>query len=856
MTRTSPPQNSFAAGEISPLLHQRFDYQRFMTGLRLCRGFVPLRQGGVTRAPGTVYRGTTKDNQPARLLDFEFATNDAVTLEFTPGTMRVWRYGTLVMAGASPFELAHPYDAASLSQLQWVQSADVIYLADGARPIQRLARFALDNWTITPLDPDTGPFRVGNGNAGLTVQASGETGSVTLTASAALFAANHVGSLMSLEPVSWSDVPLWTGNTDVGAGVRMRSDGRVYQVASGDNTGVNRPLHTEGTERVQFGTQMSWLFIADVPPAWQSDETVTAGQQVTSNGAIYVAQNTGDTGDTAPNHGSGTATPGTSEVTWLYVLGIPTTPWGPNQTVAVDDRRTYDGRIYEARTAGSTGGTPPTHTTGIALVETGAGISWTYISDDTGVVRITSVSSATQATATVLRRLPSAVVAAPTHRWAEGAWSARYGWPAAVEIFQERLIAAATPSDPRTLWFSTVGDFNDFTPGIEADSSFAYGISGENSVNKVIWLRRGRSGLHIGALGEEYSSRTTDGNQVLGPATTYFGYDSAIGSAQARPLAPRGDPMFIAKDRTRIFEIVYSLQSDRNRALELSLPAQHIGTAGFAEMVYQSAPQRLTWIRRDTGDLAVMLYDPDEDVLGWATVPLAGGVVEAMAVSPNATGTADILTLVVRRTVNGATVRMVEEQSVTYGTLTGAQAISEANHFFAATIYTGAATDTFSVPQLVGEDVFAWTDAGAFGPITVPPSGTITIDAQATRATVGLFDATHQFETLPIQAEARDGNTMARAKRLHSGCGIAVHRTAAGLVRTIERELGQPARVSAPQEILLRAIAADLVDAFSGVRQMPMASGQAPDVSLRFEPVGGAPLTVLAVTPSIEEHGV
>lgn len=803
MTRTSPPQNSFAAGEISPLLHQRFDYQRFMTGLRECRGFLPLRQGGVTRAPGTVYRGTTRGNQPARLLDFEFATNDAVTLEFTAGIMRVWRYGALVMSGASPYEMAHPYDTAALAQLQWVQSADVIYLADGVRPIQKLSRFALNNWTIAPLNPDTGPFRVGNGNTGLTVQASGETGSVTLTASGALFAANHVGSLMSIEPVSWSDVPLWTGNTDVGPGVRMRSDGKVYEVASGTNTGVNRPLHGEGTERVQFGATISWLYLGAYDP---TDGFVQA--------------------------------------------------WSPNATVAVDDIRVSDEKRYQVVAGTNTGVTPPSHTFGVALIDVGEGISWTYISDDTGVVRITSVASLTQATATVLRRLPSAVVAAPTHRWAEGAWSARFGYPAAVEIFQERLIAAATPSDPRTLWFSTVGDFNDFTPGIEADSSFAYGISGENSVNKVIWLRRGRSGLHIGALGEEYSSRTTDGNQVLGPATTYFGYDSAIGSAQARPLAPRGDPMFIAKDRTRIFEIVYSLQSDRNRALELSLPAQHIGTAGFAEMVYQSAPQRLTWIRRDSGDLAVMLYDPDEDVLGWATVPLAGGVVEAMAVSPNATGTADILTLVVRRTVNGATVRMVEEQSVTYGTLTGAQAISEANHFFAATVYSGAATDTFSVPQLVGEDVFAWTDAGAFGPITVPPSGTITIDAQATRATIGLFDATHRCETLPIQAEARDGNTMARAKRLHSGCGIAVHRTAAGLVRTIERELGAPDRVGMTQEILPRAIAADLVDAFSGVRQMPMASGQAPDVSLRFEPVGGAPLTVLAVTPSIEEHGV
>lgn len=53
MTRTSPQQRSFSSGEIDPLLHQRSDYQRNQSGLALCRGFLPLPQGGFTRAPGT-----------------------------------------------------------------------------------------------------------------------------------------------------------------------------------------------------------------------------------------------------------------------------------------------------------------------------------------------------------------------------------------------------------------------------------------------------------------------------------------------------------------------------------------------------------------------------------------------------------------------------------------------------------------------------------------------------------------------------------------------------------------------------------------------------------------------------------
>jgi hypothetical protein len=198
MTRTSPPQVAFSSGEIDPLLHRRFDYQRFQTGLATCRGFLPLAQGGFTRAPGTLHKGSTRADGQAVLLPFTFAVNDAVVLEFSDLKMRVWRYGQLVMSGPDPFELTTPYPLASLARLQWVQSADVIYLADGLRPIQVLSRFALDNWTIASFNPNTGPFRVQNLDKAVTVQASAATGTITLTASSALFASNHVGSAVDV----------------------------------------------------------------------------------------------------------------------------------------------------------------------------------------------------------------------------------------------------------------------------------------------------------------------------------------------------------------------------------------------------------------------------------------------------------------------------------------------------------------------------------------------------------------------------------------------------------------------------------------------------------------------------------
>lgn len=738
MTRTSPPQVSFASGEIDPLLHRRFDYQRFQSGLAKCRGFLPLAQGGFTRAPGTLRNGNTLANAQGILLPFTFAVNDAVTLEFTHLKMRVWRYGVLVMSGPTPYELTTPYPLASLSVLQWVQSADVIYLSDGLRPIQVLSRLALNSWTIADYKPNTGPFRVQNLDKAVTIQASAATGSVTLTAAGgSVFAANHIGGLFELKPTNNTAVPLWTSNEAIAVGALRRYGRNVYQLTAGTNAGTNPPIHEEGEAAVDNSTR------------------------------------------------------------------------------------------------------------------------WLFLSDDTGVLRITAVASGTSATATVLKRLPNAVVSTPTYRWSEGAWSDRYGYPATVEIFDQRLVAAATPSEPRTIWFSTAGDFLDFAPGVEADSSFAYSIAGDNTVNRILNLRRGATGLHIFALGEEYSTRSGNKGQVIGPTTAFFSSNSSFGSHTARPVAPGGNPMFISRDRRRVIMMNYSFEVDANRPVILSRASQHLGSDPFEQIVWQASPEPMAWIRRASGDVAVMVYDAAEEVLGWAAVPLAGGICEAIAVTPSVDGSADEVMMIVRRTVNGATVRFVETMTPIFGLLNGTQPISKACHFYAATEFSPPApTNSFDLPSLAGQTVYAWTDVGEFGPLTVPIGGALILPVAVGHAFIGLFDDTHFAETLDIQAAAADGNTMGRAKRLHAKFGVGLHNTAQGYIQVVERDFAQNARVGDKRTLVPRPVAATLsAVAYSGVTQVPEPTGHATELALRFYPYSGAPMTVTAVVPIVQEAG-
>lgn len=735
MTRTSPGQLSFSSGEIDPLLHRRSDYLRFQTGLSKCRGFLPLPQGGFTRLPGTILRGNTRGNAKGVLVPFQFAANDALVLEFVPGFMRVWRYGELIMAGGMPYQLATPFGADDLPNLRWVQSADVIYIVDGAHPMQRLARYALDNWTITPQPLDRGPFRVQNTDDARTIQCSEVTGSITLTSGFDFFRAGHVGSLLRLTPTDQTGDLLWTSNESLIVGARRVYGENAYQLVEGSNAGEEPPQHTYGKARVN------------------------------------------------------------------------------NSTI------------------------------------------WRYIGDNTGIVRITAITSGTSATATVVRRVPRACVSEPTYRWSEGAWSELYGYPACLEMFDQRLVATATASDPRTLWFSAVGDYADFLDGTKADEAFAYSIGGTSTINRILGLQRGANGLHVFALGEEFVAVPLDRQQAIGATNMDVSSIGGNGSNGARAVCPDGDPVFISRDEGKLLVQPYQLEADRPRAKSLSRPSQHIGQARFQSIVWQGSPEPTGWLLLSDGNLASVIYDPDEDVLGWALHSLAGGIVEASAVVPDVTGVQDVLMLIVRRTVGGVVRRFVEELALPFTALQPDAPPASAVHLFSS-VRVQSETDitTIAVPHLAGELVHVWSDAGAFPDLLADPvTGIVTLPDPVRQACAGLFDASHHAETLDVQAAAPNGNTTGRHKRIKD-VAITYHKTAQAQIGVIERE---NRRVIEHKErpLINLPVAAVLSEVSSGIALTGSVSGNAHEVAVRLRPYSGAPMTITSIVPVIEEAG-
>lgn len=92
MPKVSPLQSNFNGGEFSPWAYGRVDSERYREGLKTCLNYVPTRQGGITRRPGTMFVAEVKTSAAKpRLIPFEFSTTQAYMLEFGNEYIRFYK---------------------------------------------------------------------------------------------------------------------------------------------------------------------------------------------------------------------------------------------------------------------------------------------------------------------------------------------------------------------------------------------------------------------------------------------------------------------------------------------------------------------------------------------------------------------------------------------------------------------------------------------------------------------------------------------------------------------------------------------------------------------------------------------
>ncbi|MEZ5665876.1 MAG: hypothetical protein R3F55_00240 [Alphaproteobacteria bacterium] len=222
MPKASPIQTNFTAGEFAPTLEGRVDIAKYANACRRMRNMFPLLHGPAVRRGGTRHVAAAKSAaMPCRLIPFEFSVAQAYVLEFGDGSLRVYRdHGQVEASPGVPVEVATPYGAADLARLRFAQSADVLYLVHPAHPPRTLSRTSHVDWTLADYAFKDGPYLPQNIGAVTLTPAAASGAGVTLTASAALFAASDVGRLLRWRGSAsanwgWARIAAYAGATQV-----------------------------------------------------------------------------------------------------------------------------------------------------------------------------------------------------------------------------------------------------------------------------------------------------------------------------------------------------------------------------------------------------------------------------------------------------------------------------------------------------------------------------------------------------------------------------------------------------------------------------------------------------------------
>ncbi|HCW3115139.1 hypothetical protein [Citrobacter amalonaticus] len=371
-----------------------------------------------------------------------------------------------------------------------------------------------------------------------------------------------------------------------------------------------------------------------------------------------------------------------------------------------------------------------------------------YVRINSGLVQIKSITSSQKAVGTI-RKVLSATQAASPGAWTreDSVWGGSMGYPGAVTLYQQRLVLAGSPRFPQTIWFSETGVYLSFELGTDDDNAMSFTLSSDQ-LNPIVHLAQMNTLIAL-TYGGEFT--ITAGNEsAITPTNISVKNPSPYGCNNIRPIRVGTEIMFVQRAGRKLYAAAYDPDSFvAYTANDMTVLAEHITASGISDMAYQQQPDPFVWIARKDGSAASMAIDRTQDVIAWSR-HATDGAFESVACIPSDTD--DVVYVLVRREVNGQTVRFVEVLDSTLRTDSAVTGTS-----------TEGATTWAGFSHLEGKTIDVVAD-GSVMPQAVVSSGQITLTRKAKSIEAGLHYET-TIQTLTPEVATTEGTTQNAKKR-------------------------------------------------------------------------------------------
>ena len=383
-----------------------------------------------------------------------------------------------------------------------------------------------------------------------------------------------------------------------------------------------------------------------------------------------------------------------------------------------------------------------------------------------GYGKITARTSTTVVTIEILKDMGSSSASTD---WSLGAFSDTTGHSSCVTFFEQRLVFAATLSQPQTLFFSKSGDYENMDENrggtIADDDAIIYTIA-SNQVNAIRFMTATRT-LIVGTAGGEFTVSGGTVDTAITPTNILIKKQSNHGSANLDAIAAGNATLFLQRAKRKVRELAYNFDVDGYIAPDMTILAEHITEGGITQMAYQQEPNQIVWMVRADGQLIGFTYQREQQVTAWHRQVFGGSfdsgsaICESVAVIPTDNSEYQVW-VIIKRTIDSSTVRYIEYLNNFDFDETDNTSF---NFLDSQLSYSGSATTTISgLDHLEGETVSVLAN-GATHPNKTVSSGEITLDRSSTNVKVGL-GYTSLLQTMRLDAGSQNGTSQAKTKRI------------------------------------------------------------------------------------------
>ena len=649
-------QNSFGGGVLSPAAFARFDLQKFGTAVKTADNFFVHAEGGISNRAGLQFIKETKDSSKvSRAITFEFNEEQAYALEFGEYYMRPYTDDGAILE--------------STTTITGATQANPVVVSDTGHPYLDGEQIYIAG--VVGMTELNGKYYTIANKTTNTYELSGVDGT-SYTAYSSAGTSARVFTLTT--PYAAADLALlkFRQSNDV-----MHLTHRSYAPQKLSRTGAAAWTIEEVAFEPEHPFPTGFTVTANTAGAVTVRYRVTAIDEETAEESLVGLNATSETitGATAANP---------------VVLTITGHPYADGDEIHVDsvvgmvelnDRRFVvanqaantielkgeDGTGYTAYSSGgnstrtfveiANGAVTADNTIAISPEVAGTGTYKIY-KEDNGLYGLIGSTETLEFTDDNIE----ADLTDGAPKWRQP-FAVSGDYPGCTALHEQRSVWGNTTDDPLKTWLSQTSQFynmNVSSPTRETDAVTLRLVTGQG--NEIRHFRSFQERLFAFTSGVVWTIKPGGDLDAITQSSKKVGVEEYLACTDTPPLTVKSNILMVAGKQSRGFEVHslgYRLETDLYAGSDLTILARHLfEDYTISEWAYAERPHRLVAAVRSDGKLLVMTYMQEHQVFAWTLWETDGEFESVINVSE---GQVDAFYFIIKRTINGSTVRYVEK---------------------------------------------------------------------------------------------------------------------------------------------------------------------------------------------------